>query len=63
MNLSSKCKKCGEIFSFSADDRDGEEALLAFEAWRELHTHSSVPETAPQTREPARGPGRPKKAE
>lgn len=61
MNLSSKCSKCGGIFSFSTHDGDGDVALAAFEAWREEHTHSAVG-SAPQTREPARGPGRPKKA-
>lgn len=60
MNLSSKCSKCAEIFSFSAGDGDGDRALAAFKAWRAEHTHFPS-ETAPQTREPARGPGRPKK--
>lgn len=68
MNLSSKCSKCGEIFSLSATILDSREAVATFDAWRkelaawrEAHMHAAA-ETAPQTREPARGPGRPKKA-
>lgn len=60
MKLTSECRKCGVFYSYTTPDDKAKDALMAFYAWREEHRHAPE-DTAPQTREPARGPGRPKK--